>query len=79
MRYWITEIQALDPITKELKRYAGVTVKAINKELAQQFCNENGLGYCKVVGQLIMVVPCKKDSYTPDWDKKIDYDIIEQN
>jgi hypothetical protein len=52
MNTYITEIEAIDPTDGELKRWEGIKVESITPELAQQWCNTNGYGYCKVVGQL---------------------------
>lgn len=56
MRLWLTEIKAICPETGMLQVYSGPPVPGINKEDAQAYCNLNGLGYCKVIGELIMVV-----------------------
>jgi hypothetical protein len=74
MNLYITEIKALSPHTGELKTYCGPEVPGISFADAQNYCENNGLGYCKVVGLLIAEIPCKEGTYDPDWEKQIDYD-----
>jgi hypothetical protein len=52
MRYWTTEIRAIDPEGKQTL-YRGPNIKALTFELAEAYCGEHGLGYCKVTGELI--------------------------
>lgn len=49
---YVTEIQAIDPETGELKVYAGPKIQADNMHEAKEYCKNNGLGYCKVLGVL---------------------------
>lgn len=56
MRLFVTEIKAICPITGDLLTYAGQLVPGICLEDAQRYCNENGLGYCKVVGEFVCEV-----------------------
>lgn len=79
MSLYVTEIRALSPIDGELKTYGGPNVPGVSFADAQNYCEGNGLGYCKVVGKLIAEIPCKKDSYTPDFDKQINYETTELN
>ena len=51
MTEWTTEIQATDPIDNELKLWQGPNIPGESIEDAIEYCNENGLGYCKVVGK----------------------------
>ena len=48
-------------------------------ETAQEYCELNGLGYCKVVGELIAEIPCKEGTYEPDFNNMIDYENIGNN
>ncbi len=68
MRKFVTEIRAIDPITNELKTYSGPDIEAISFKLADEYCQLNGLGYCKVVGELIT-----------DFTNDIDYHTIQNN
>lgn len=52
MKWFCTRIMALDPQDGELKHWAGPYVPGINFETAQQYCDQNGLGYCVVIGEL---------------------------
>lgn len=79
MKQWTTEISAHDPATSVLKVWCGPHVPGISLQDAQQYCNDHGLGYCKVSGQLISEVPTKEDKITPDWDSAIDYENISNN
>jgi len=69
MKKWTTEIRAIDPLTGELATYAGPYIDAPTFEDAERFCQANGLGYCKVIGQLVAEV----DKVT---GLRIDYDNI---
>jgi hypothetical protein len=80
MKHWGTYIEAIHPITGELVLWCGPTIAAPSKRLAQQYCEDNGLGYCKVDGELIMDVPCKAGTDNdPDWSKKVDYTLPDMN
>jgi len=48
-----TEIQAIDPKDGTLKKWGGEVVKASNWEEAEQWCQEHGKGYLKVVGYFV--------------------------
>ena len=52
MNVYVTEIKAIDPTTGEMLVWAGPNVPGDSFEAAEKYCQENGLGYCKVVGQL---------------------------
>ncbi|MBX3253926.1 MAG: hypothetical protein KF862_07260 [Chitinophagaceae bacterium] len=78
MRKWTTEIKALDGSTGEMKTWIGPYVEAPTWSLAQQWCNEN-MGYLKVVGELVMEIPCKGDTCEPDWTNATDYELIQKN
>ncbi|GAA4778961.1 hypothetical protein GCM10023231_02010 [Olivibacter ginsenosidimutans] len=53
MKKWVTEIIAMDPDTNELKKWLGPYITAPTWQDAEIYCQENGLGYCKISGQLI--------------------------
>lgn len=74
MDKYCTSIRAVDPKTGELATYCGPEVPGISFKDAEDYCQRNGLGYCKVDGRLISEIPTKADGFTPDWDKKIDYE-----
>lgn len=52
MSTYVTEIKALDPVTRELKTWAGDYVEAESFEEAENWC-KNNKGYLKVIGELI--------------------------
>ena len=76
MKLWLTEISAYDPATGQMKEWGGPNVPGINLVDAKRYCQMNGLGYCKVLGELIEEIPVHKDTWEPDWGNKIDYDNI---
>lgn len=51
MKKWLTEIKAICPERGELITWSGPVIEAGTLEEAQHYCNNNGLGYCKVVGE----------------------------
>jgi hypothetical protein len=68
MNIYITTIRGICPKTGELKSYVGPNVRGITAQDAQRFCEENGLGYCKVVGLLVSEIPCKKGGEMINYD-----------
>lgn len=78
MKFWCTEIQALDPHTGEMKNWGGENIEAPTWALAQKWCDENK-GYLKVTGELIAEIPCKEGTYEPDFDNMIDFDSQNNN
>ncbi|MNI02257.1 hypothetical protein D3C87_1300810 [compost metagenome] len=52
MKTWVTKIKAINPVKGNLTEYMGPYIKADSFELAEKHCEENGLGYCKVIGEL---------------------------
>lgn len=71
---YFTVIRAISPNDGQLKSYAGPHVPGISVEDAQAYCEHNGLGYCKVLGQLSVEIPLKEDASGLDWDNMIDYE-----
>ena len=53
MDLYTTEIEAIDPVTNEIALWQGPYVPGITFDDAQDFCQRNGLGYCKVTGKFI--------------------------
>lgn len=76
MKQYATEITAIDPVDDEIKVFAGPNVPGITFADAEAYCQSNGLGYCKVIGELIAEIPCKPGTYEPDWDKQVDFDNL---
>ena len=79
MKRYSTQIKAINPQTQELVCWAGPNVVGVSVSDAQKRCNNNGLGYCEVIGELIAEVPCKKDSLDPDFGNMIDYENQQLN
>lgn len=73
-KYWTTKIIAKSPLDGQLRNYCGPNIPAETYEQAQEYCEQNGLGYCWVDAQLVCEIPCKPGTLEPDWDKRIDYD-----
>lgn len=65
-----TVIKAIDPLDGELKMWQGPNIEAISWTLAEQYLQENGLGYCKVDGVLHSEI---------DWDSGQETIIQELN
>lgn len=76
---WVTEIHAIDPRDGEMKVWCGPDVPGINHDDAVNYCQQNGLGYCQVLGELMGEIPCKEGTHEPDFDKMVDYEKINSN
>lgn len=76
MRQWATEIKAFDPRTDQMKVWGGPNVPGLTKLDAEIYCQENGLGYCKILGELIEEIPCKPGTYEADFENKINYENL---
>ena len=76
MKLWVTEIKAIDPSNPDrgIVTYCGPEVPGLTLKHAEQYCQENGLGYCKVLGELVAEIPCKHGTYEADFDNMIDYE-----
>lgn len=79
MNVYVTQIKAVSPKTGDIKMYAGPNVPGISFADAQDYCDNNGLGYCKVFGQLIAEVPCDPGTNKPDWENMVDYETKNLN
>ena len=67
-KWYITELRAICAACGELKTFIGPEVPGISFEDADNYCQTNGLGYCRVIGELVAKIP---------WDEskpRIDYD-----
>lgn len=74
MNLYITTIFAKSPKDGKLKEYGGPCVPGITKKDAQNYCENNGLGYCKVEGLLVAEIPCIEGTLKPDWSRMVDYE-----
>lgn len=79
MKLFATEITAICHLTNRLIKWGGPNVPGIDEASAQEYCQQNGLGYCKVIGELICEIPCKDGSHEPDFSKMIDYEKTSMN
>lgn len=59
----------------ELCLFSGPNIDAPSWDLAQAYCLANGLGYCRVVGQLIEEIPAD-DNYSPQWNESINHEFL---
>ena len=55
MNQYGTEIHAICPIQRELKVFGGPLIEAESQEAAELWCQENGMGYLKVLGRKFIV------------------------
>lgn len=79
MNYYTTELEAIDPLTDELKTFCGPHIPAISWSKAEEFCQEYGFGYLRVTGQLVAEIgtTVDKDGFiVPDMKTQIDYDNL---
>lgn len=76
MKLWVTKISAYDTKTGQLKIWCGPEVPGLTHKDAEDYCQNHGLGYCKVIGELIAEIPCKPGTHEPDFNKKIDYENL---
>ena len=79
MNIYTTKITAIDPKDGKLKDYSGQRVVGISFQDAQNYCDNNELGYCKVEGLLIAEIPCKTGTFEPDWRGLIDHETKSLN
>lgn len=56
MRVYYTEIRAIDNATGHLATFAGPMVQGLTQTHAQAWCNNNKMGYCKVLGLVTTVL-----------------------
>lgn len=72
MKMWTTEIIAIDPNDEVLKTWCGPNVPGLDWEDAEHYCQNNGLGYCKIVGEFICEIPWNLAEWAPELfnDKK---------
>lgn len=78
MNTYLTGFKAINPDSGELETYCGANVIGISFKDAQEYCDNNGLGYCNVVGVLVAEIPCD-NNYKADFSRKIDYENVKLN
>ena len=74
MQLYTTTIKAV--VNGEVKSFCGPHIQGISPKDAQDYCENNGLGYCTVTGMLVSEIPCKEGTNTADIIERVDYDII---
>jgi len=79
VKLFTTQLKAINPATGEISTFCGPHIPAISIEDAQDYCDNNGLGYCVVIGELVAEIPCKKDSNDADMKIIRDYQNINLN
>lgn len=53
MKTFLTQLRAINNQTGELATYMGMRIPAESHEDAQRYCDENGMGYLRVIGEFI--------------------------
>lgn len=79
MKKWATKIIAVDWRDGEVYDWCGPDIEAPSEKLAQEYCDKNGMGYCKVIGELLSDGPCIKGTTIPDKSKLTDYTLEQKN
>ena len=79
MKIWSTEMQVLNQKTKELHWVEGMRVKAFTKEKAQEILDRYNYHYLVLGDEIVAEIPCKEGTFDPDWNRMIDYEIIQNN
>lgn len=74
MKTWGTTIYAICPLTGEMRTYGGPNIEAPTRKLAFEYCQNNGLGYCHIEGELVAEIPCKPGTHEADFSKMVDYE-----
>ena len=58
MKKWMTHIWAKAPHADgEMREFIGPVIEAPTAELASQWCQSNGLGYCYVGNECVAEIP----------------------
>ena len=70
MNLYTTEIKAINPATGYIVLWSGPNIPGISFADAEDYCQKNGLGYCKVTGVLYSEIPAN-DDLSPDWSKEV--------
>ena len=76
MRLWTTEIRAICPIFGVLLTWGGRSDPGLSPADAMRYCQQNGLGYCKVVGELVAEIPCKEGEFEADLERMENFEFL---
>jgi len=81
MRYYTTQLLAIDPTDGEVKLWQGPNIPAISLRDAENYCQNNGFGYLQVIGLLVEEIGTKiEDGFiVADMKKITDYEKTRQN
>jgi len=79
MKLWETKMQVLNQKTQELIWVEGLRVRAYTREKAQKLLDKYNYNYLILGDEIIAEIPCKANTLDPDWNKIIDYQIIQEN
>jgi len=79
MKWWCTTVYAKCAESGEMKSFFGPNIQAPTLKLAHDWCQNNGLGYCRIEGELESEIPCKEGTFEPDWKKEVDYSKFNDN
>ena len=52
-KWYMTQLRAVCAVTGDMKTFIGPDVPAISFEDADNYCQAQGLGYCRVIGVLV--------------------------
>ena len=52
-------------------------VPGITRKFAEEYCQTNGFGFCKIIGKFIASIECKFDNPWEDIGNRNDYDCGE--
>lgn len=79
MPIFCTEMKVWDNVFNQFVTIEGQRIEAPTWQLAEDILIKEDLRWLKITGELIMEIPCKEDSFEPDWENGLDYKKIQQN
>lgn len=79
MPIFCTTMKVWDKVYNQFVTLDGQRIEAPTWKLAEEYIKANDLRWLTITGELIAEIPCKKHSFEPDWENKIDYQKIQQN
>lgn len=79
MSIFCTSMKVWDKVFNQFVVIDGPRFEAPTWNLAEEILEKEGYRWLTIIGELVSEIPCKKDSFTPDWDNQIDYKKIQQN
>lgn len=79
MPIFLTGMKVWDRVLNQFVSIEGQRIEAPTWQLAEEILIKEDLRWLKITGELIAEIPCKKNSFNPDWKNGIDYKKIQQN